>query len=372
MRIGFDAKRAFFNFSGLGNYSRNTIRFMGTRFPEHEYYLYIPRRNFRIENGDFEKHVRVYPHTTAAKSFPYLWRSFWLGDKLRKDGINLYHGLSNEIPFDLPKPGIRSVVTIHDLIFMRYPEWYNPIDRRIYSRKAKHACLNADRIIAISGQTSADIQEFIGIPRERIDVVYQGCDPSFFVPADDREKSRLRVKYGLPADYLLNVGTIEERKNLLKIVQALHMDSLDVPLIVIGRPTPYMEKVRRFLREHSVRNVSFLRDVPNEDLPGIYQMAKVFIYPSRFEGFGIPILEALSSRTPVITSKGSCFAEAGGESTLYVDPESPDELAAAIRRILDDSTLQELMKREGFEHSLHFKGERIAENIMQVYLKALG
>jgi glycosyltransferase involved in cell wall biosynthesis len=371
MRIGFDAKRAFFNFSGLGNYSRNTIRSMGTRFPEHDYFLYIPKRKYRIQNGEFEKHTLVYPQSFTGRNLPWLWRSYWLGRKLREDGIELYHGLSNEIPFDMPTPGVRSVVTIHDLIYMRYPGWYKPIDRAIYIRKARHAARKADRIIAISGQTGSDIQEFIGVSPEKIDVVYQGCDPAFYSPVRDTEKSRIKEKYGLPGEYLLYVGTIEPRKNLLKIIQALEMDSHEIPLIVIGRATPYLEKVRQFIHEHSIQNIFFLRDVPNEDLPGIYQMAKIFIYPSRFEGFGIPILEALASLTPVITSTGGCFSEAGGKSTSYVDPESAEELAVTIRKILDDSQLQDSMKRDGFEHSLQFTEDRITDNIMQVYRKAL-
>jgi glycosyltransferase involved in cell wall biosynthesis len=201
--------------------------------------------------------------------------------------------------------------------------------------------------------------------------VYQGCDPTFYSALDEAQKSRLKEKYALPGDYLLYVGTIEPRKNLLRIIQALHMDFLDIPLIVIGRATPYLDRVRRFIREHSMENVYFLKDVPNSDLPGIYQMAKVFIYPSRFEGFGIPILEALASRTPVITSIGSCFAESGGKSSVYVDPDRPEELAAAIRRILGDSELQNAMKQEGYRHALGFTEDRITDNIMQVYRKAM-
>lgn len=371
MRIGFDAKRAFFNFSGLGNYSRNTIRYLGNKYPDHDYFLYIPKRKFRIRNGEFHKHNLVYPQSLPGKSFPSLWRSYWLGRKLQQDGIDLYHGLSNEIPFDLPGTNVRSVVTIHDLIYLRYPEWYKAIDRRIYTQKARHACHKSDRVIAISNQTSSDIQEFIGISADKIDVVYQGCDPSFYSQVDDMEKSHLRDKYSLPSVYLLYVGTIEPRKNLLKILQALHTEKLDIPLVVIGRATPYLEKVKQYIRKHSMDHIMFLKDVPNDDLPGIYQMAQIFIYPSVFEGFGIPILEALSSRTPVITSTGSCFAEAGGESSAYVNPANPDELAETIRKIFDNSELQDTMKEKGFEHSLQFAEGIIAENIMQVYRKAL-
>ncbi len=371
MRIGFDAKRAFFNFSGLGNYSRNIIRYLGKKFPEHDYFLYIPKRKFSIRNGESGKHNLVYPQSWAGKNFSSLWRSYWLGKKLESDGIDLYHGLSNEIPFDMPRPDVRSVVTIHDLIFLRFPEWYNSIDRCIYTKKARHSCHEADRIIAISEQTRSDIQEFFGISPDKIDVVYQGCDPAFYSQVNDEEKIRLTEKYALPPAYLLYVGTIEPRKNLLSIVQAMHMGSLDIPLIIIGRPTHYLEKVRKFIGEHSMKNVSFLQNVPNEDLPGLYQMAEVFIYPSRFEGFGIPILEALSSRTPVITSTGSCFAEAGGKSSAYVDPDKPGELAETIRKILDDKELQNTMSTEGYAHALQFTEDIIAENIMQVYRKVL-
>ncbi len=370
MRIGFDAKRAFFNFSGLGNYSRNTIRNLGTRFPEHEYYLYIPKRKNRVLNGEFEKHTLAYPQSWIGKKLSSFWRSYWLGRRLESDGIDLYHGLSNEIPFDMPRP-VRSVVTIHDLIFLRFPEWYKPIDRRIYIKKSRHSCREANRIIAISEQTRSDIQEFFGISPDKIDVVYQGCDPSFYSPVDDKEKARLYEKYSLPRVFLLYVGTIEPRKNLLSIVQAMHMDSLDIPLVVIGRPTAYLEKVRQFIREHSMKNIAFLQNVPNEDLPGLYQMAEIFIYPSRFEGFGIPILEALSSSTPVITSTGSCFPEAGGKHSAYIDPDNPEELAATIRKILDDKDLQETMRAKGFAHAMQFTEDIIAENIMQVYRKII-
>jgi len=371
MRIGFDAKRAFFNFSGLGNYSRNTISYLGKHFPENDYFLYIPKRKSTLQNGGFEKQSLEYPKSWSGRKFSSFWRSYWLGRRLQEDRIELYHGLSNEIPFDLPRPGIRSVVSIHDLIFFRFPDWYKSIDRSIYVKKAKHACQQADRIIAISRQTSSDIQEFLGTSPDKIDVVYQGCDPGFYSPVDDVGKNRLTKKYSLPSSYLLYVGTIEPRKNLLNIVQALKTASLDVPLIIIGRSTPYIDEVRQFIREQSMKNITFLQNVPNQDLPGLYQMAEIFIYPSRFEGFGIPILEALSSRTPVITSLGSCFAEAGGKSTAYIDPDSIEELAATIRKILDNSELQNTMKVEGFKHSLQFREDIIAENIMQVYRKVL-
>lgn len=371
MRIGFDAKRAYFNYSGLGNYSRNTIHYLSHRYPDNEFYLYIPRKKNQIPNGDFNNHTLVYPESWRARNFSSLWRSYWLGKQLVRDGVELYHGLSNEIPFDIIKHHVPSVVTIHDLIFLRFPEWYNPIDRKIYARKAKFSCLNADRVIAISEQTRSDIIHFFNTPEEKIDVVYQGCDPDFYVQRTPAEKQELSQKYSLPASFLLYVGTIEPRKNLLQVIKARHMGKLDIPLMVIGRRTPYIKQILEYIAEHSLKNITFLEDVPNEDLPGIYQMADAFIYPSRFEGFGIPILEALFSRTPVITSSGSCCDEAGGESSMYVDPDDTDQMIHAIRLILADEELRNEMQEKGYDHALGFKDEIIADNVMEVYRKVL-
>ncbi len=371
MRFGFDAKRAFFNYSGLGNYSRNTIRYLCHKFPENEFYLYIPKKKNQISNGISKNQTLVYPQSWKAKKFSSLWRSYWLGKQLVRDGIALYHGLSNEIPFDIVKNHVPSVVTIHDLIFLRFPEWYKPIDRKIYSRKARFSCNNADRVIAISEQTRSDIIHYFKIPEEKIDVVYQGCDPDFYEQWTEAEKQKLSQRYHLPASYLLYVGTIEPRKNLLQVIKARHRGKLDIPLIVVGRSTPYIKEIHEYITEHSVKNITFLQDVPNEDLPGIYQMADAFIYPSRYEGFGIPILEALFSRTPVITSSGCCFDEAGGKSSMYVDPDDTDEMIHAIRLVLEDEKLRTEMQVLGYDHAQNFKKDIIAENLMEVYRKVL-
>ncbi len=151
------------------------------------------------------------------------------------------------------------------------------------------------------------------IAPEKIDVVYQGCNPVFNTEVPLIEKEILRMKYLLPKSFILYVGTIEERKNLLTLIKALHYGKIDMPLVVIGKPTPYLNKIIEFIERHSLINIIFCDIVQNQDLPGIYQLADLFVYPSIFEGFGIPILEALYSRVPVITSKGSSLTEVGGD-----------------------------------------------------------
>jgi len=300
-----------------------------------------------------------------------VWRSYRIPKLLVSDGIDIFHGLSHELPFRFPAGKVKSVVTIHDLIFLRLPGLYTAIDRTIYKRKTRYACQKADRIIAISQKTADDIVEFFGTDRSKIDVIYQGCHPDFYRPLSQEEKAALRTKYNLPASYILYVGTIEERKNLLNLVRALHEGNIDLPLVVIGRKTAYADEILQFLEKHRSVRVFFHNSIANIDLPGFYQLAGIFVYPSIYEGFGLPILEALASRTPVVTSQGGCFSEAGGPSTLYVDPMNALEIAGAINRINGDPDLRKKMIEAGFHHASGFRQEEVAGMVMNIYRKVL-
>lgn len=371
MRIGFDAKRAFFNRSGLGNYSRETINILAEFFPSNEHILYTPKPS---KSKVFYKagNIKVHgPLKTIHKLFSSYWRSIALTQDIVFDKIDLFHGLSNELPKDIEKIKTPSVVTIHDLIFLRYPEFYAPVDRRIYEKKFYYAAENARKIIAVSQQTKDDLHQFFKIKEDKIDVVYQGCNAMFWQSMGEGKKNEILMKYLIPEQFILYVGTIEERKNLLNIIKALHTGKINYPLVVIGRPTKYMSQIKAYIDEHKVEHVYFLYNVPNEDLPAIYQLAELFVYPSVFEGFGIPIVEALTSKTPVITSKGGCFAEAGGKSSIYVEPSNVDELAEAIRTVLNDSYLRDTMIIDGFLHAQQFRYEKIAMNLMSVYNSVL-
>jgi glycosyltransferase involved in cell wall biosynthesis len=371
MKIGFDAKRAFFNRSGLGNYSRDTIAIMSGYFPMNEHVLYTPKpkksKLFVTRDNISISGPRKFWH----KQFPSYWRTFGISNQLKKDKINLYHGLSNELPNDIDKTGIPSIVTIHDLIFMRYPQLYKSFDRRIYEKKFRYAAQTATKVIAVSQQTKEDIIDFFKIPENKIEVVYQGCNPIFWDTFSDYQKEEILMKYAVPERFILSVGRIEERKNLLNIVKALYKAKVDLPLVVIGKPTKYLEKIKSFVKTNEIRNIFFLHNVPSEDLPAFYQQSEMFVYPSLFEGFGIPILEALTSKTPVITSRGGCFAEAGGKSSIYVDPENIDEIASAIRIIATSSTIRDNMIIDGYIHAQQFRQEKIASNMIEVYEKVV-
>lgn len=374
--IGFDAKRAAQNRTGLGNYSRFIIGAISRFNPAERYLLYTPNPKRISLLGGIDKAENVelrYPQTAFWKKLRSLWRVWGVTSDLKKENVRLYHGLSNELPLNIHKAGnTRSIVTIHDLIFLRYPEYYHYIDRKIYTYKFRKACQNADRIIAISECTKRDIISFFHIPEENIEVVYQGCDRQFKRTVSDREKETIRQKYQLPQRYILYLGSIESRKNLLLVAKALKYLKEPISVIAIGKRTPYADTVEEFLKKNQLESqMRLLSNVPFNELPAFYQMASTFVYPSFFEGFGIPLLEALNSGVPAIGATGSCLEEAGGPHSLYVHPENEKELAVAIERTLTEQSLRDEMIREGRKYAQQFEEEVIAQDLLKVYQKVI-
>ncbi len=362
MKIGFDGKRVTQNVTGLGNYSRYVLRILQEFYPENNYTVYAvkpPLPQLALSEINYQ-----YP---AKRVFKAWWRSYSIVSDLKRHKTELFHGLSNEIPFSLKKARIPAVVTVHDLIFMRYPAYYPLADRKIYEMKFRYAASNANKVIAVSEQTKRDLIYFFCIEEDHIDVIYQNCDPIFHQKVSQNEKNRVRKKYNLPSGYLLNVGTIQERKNLMLLAKSLQKIE-ETPLVVIGKDTPYSEKVKNFILENGMeKRVQFLKNVPHHDLPAIYQQAAIFIYPSRFEGFGIPIIEALHSGIPVIAAKGSCLEEAGGKGSIYIHPDQADELATAIQSLLENPEKRMEMVRAGYQHLKKFDDSVLATQLITLY-----
>lgn len=372
MRIGFDGKRAVQNFTGLGNYSRYVIDILYRFSPENEYVLYAPhRRSSRVFDELLHRCPllkTIYPEGMW-RHFKSLWRTWGMTSRLDKESIDLFHGLSNELPLTIRKARhTRSVVTIHDLIFLRYPEYYHWIDRKIYTYKFRKACESADLVIAISECTKRDIISYFHIPEEKIKVVYQGCDVSFTRPATEEKKQEVREKYSLPEHYILNVGSIEERKNVLLAVKALLHLPEEMHLVILGRRTPYTDQINTFIHAHHLEDrVKILNGIPFADLPAIYQQAEVFVYPSRFEGFGIPIIEAVYSGVPVVAATGSCLEEAGGPSSIYVHPDDVEGMADALKQASGNQAVRARMIEEGKKYVRRFSEEEQAQQLMGIY-----
>jgi glycosyltransferase involved in cell wall biosynthesis len=369
MIIAFDAKRVFHNRRGLGNYSRNTIRLLSTYYPEHNYYLFNPSLteipDFQLRDNTHE----ILPESRFGKSFPSVWRSWGMCRQIKSVKPDIYHGLSQELPIGIDRTNVKSVVTMHDAIFMRYPNLYPASYRAIFIQKNRYACRTADRIITISEQTKRDIMNYFHADEQKITVAYQGCNDLFRQPTFSETKNTIREKYRLPAQFLLNVGTIEPRKNLTLILEAMHRYRLDIPLVIIGKSTPYIKELQSLIHKYGLeKQVQFIHDAQTIDLPAIYSMAKVFVYPSIFEGFGIPILEALCTGTPVVSSTGSCFEETGGAYSRYVNPNDADELGSILSQLLSDEASLEKMKTEGLIYADKFTDEKIADQLMHLYL----
>jgi len=375
MRLGFDAKRAALNRTGLGNYSRYVVEILVKNSTSHEYLLYTPKVK---PNGFLDSLLKIKsvsvktPDSFLGKKLKSLWRSRGIISQLKRDKIDIFHGLSNELPFGIKSSGIKNVVTIHDLIFRCHPEFYKPIDRFIYNIKFRYACRAADKIIAVSECSKRDIVRFYGIEASKIEVIYQGCDAVFKQKVSNEKLEAVRKKYDLPSEFILSVGSIEARKNLLLAVQALLHTNTQIPLVAVGKRTAYTAEIERFVEGNNLQSrVKFLHDVPFADLPAVYQLGKLFVYPSLYEGFGIPLIEAIHSGLPVIGATGSCLEEAGGPDSIYVNPFDEKELATAFDHILSDNELQSRMIASGREYVKRFDEQTQAAQIRNLYTEIL-
>jgi glycosyltransferase involved in cell wall biosynthesis len=367
MNIGFDAKRAYHNQTGLGHYSRTLIHSLAQYYPLHEYFLFNPKSSpvFSFEEENIHE---VLPHNFPSSLFPSGWRSSWIKKDLKKFKIDLYHGLSHEIPIGIQKIKIKSVVTIHDLIHKRYPEQYNPVDVKIYDKKFHYACQYADKVITASEQTKKDILEFYRIPAEKIVVGYQSCNPGFSEQLTEAQKKIIQLRYGLPPKFFLYVGAIIERKNLMNICKAVFIlrNELKVPLVVIGDGGKYKQQVKDFVKQNSLEEkIIFLSERPSAKSSKSYQSAIDF--PAIYQSAIAMILESLWSKLPVVTSNISSLPEVGGDAAYYIDPQRAEEIAEAMRKIYTDGLLANDMKEKGWQQAQKFTRKRCAEAVMNVY-----
>ena len=376
MIIGYDAKRIVNNNTGLGSYGRNLINSLVPLLETNDkLLLYTPsfgNEQLRSQVIHSNQVQYVYPQNASNGLMRSLWRTFGITKQIKAEPIDLFHGLSGELPIGIKHTNTAAAVTIHDLIFLRHPEFYNPLDVAIYRWKFKKACQEADRMIAISERTKFDIMHFGHYPEERIDVIYQSASQRFQSHLSDNQLQTIRNKFQLPQQFILNVGTIEKRKNVLLAVKALPLLSNDTHLVIVGRNTPYTKEIEAWAKSHHLTDrVHILNNVNNDDLAGIYQLATCFVYPSRYEGFGLPIIEAIQCGLSVVACTGSCLEEAGGDSCLYVHPDDVEGMATALKQLLDNPEERVQRAQKAREYVTRFENNNVAAQVQQQYLKTI-
>ena len=359
LKIGFDAKRIVRNGTGLGSYGRTLVNDLANH--PLELRLYAPdqgKDQLRQQINPKENVSFCYPAPSALPFNKALWRSRGIVGDLRRDGIQVFHGLSGELPIGIRKSGIKSIVTIHDLIFLRHPEFYHWIDTKIYAWKFRQTLREADHIIAISECTKRDILAYGEVDERKISVIYQSCAPKFSTLQSATPNNR----------YILSVGSIEERKNILLAVKALPYLPETMNLVIVGRHTPYTDEVIAYAeKEGLTHRIKIMHGVSDEELPKLYAEAEAFVYPSRYEGFGIPIIEAISCGLPVVACTGSCLVEAGGPDSLYVDPDDAEAMAQAIKQVLRGAEGREARIERSQKYIKRFAGNDVAGQVVELY-----
>lgn len=364
MIIGYDAKRAFCNGTGLGNYSRGVIA-GAVESGEVAAVLYTPYAKSRYEHlAKNLPHTRVQMAQGLWKCASSLWRTLAKAQNVEEDGVQIYHGLSQELPLGLPQKIVK-MVTIHDLIAWRYPQYFSPFDRAIYRKKMQYACRVADVVVAISEQTKQDLIELMSVPEEKIKVVYQTCDGMFW--KEGKENLNIEAahkKYHLPDKYVICVGTIEERKNQMCAIRALQRLPEEIGLVIVGRPRgTYGHEVMKEANER----IRIVTNADFADFPALYKGALASVYISRFEGFGIPVLESMCCDTPVVTSRVSSMPEAGGDAALYANPDDDDAVAEHLLRLATDEAFRQECIEKGRIQKMRFSPERVAQDMIEVY-----
>lgn len=344
IRVAFDAKRYFKNTTGLGNYARWLVDGIGQH--EVEPILAI------AEQTDTE-YEQINASGFFARTFPSYWRSKGIVKALKSNNIDLWHGLSNELPFGIHRSGIPSVVTIHDLIQKRFPENYRWIDRSIYNAKLRYAQKRADAIITPSLQTKKDLISFYGTNEEKIHVIGIGI-----------EKKGVLQSQVTKGDYVLCVSSFTRRKNLIRLIKAFDAVELKgVPLIIAGKGGESLGRARKMAESRS--NIELKTDVSKNELSALYTGARFCVYPSLFEGYGIPVIEAFEHGKTLALSKISSLPEVAGEAAAYFNPRDIDQMSDAIKNLWFSDKyrlhLESMIPAELEKLDSHLLQKRIAE-----------
>ncbi|MDD5015861.1 MAG: glycosyltransferase family 1 protein [Atribacterota bacterium] len=375
MRIGIDVYglSRFKFFTGISNYIYNILKYLEIFDQENEYFLYNDTDiNFTLNNPRWHKKVS----RDLFGGIHTLWLNTILVGQLLRDNIDIFWQPNGALlPIYMPK-NIKVIVTIHDLVSHYYPETMEFANRSVSRIFFYSSFRRADAIIAVSNSTANNIKDLLAdvIDGKKMVVIYEGISNEKFRPIDkERSKHFVKEKFDIDNDYILFVGTIEPRKNLLSLIKAFSLlvkngKNLDYQLIIAGKKGWGNSNIHNLLKQFNLskKHVKFLGYVDAEDLVYLYSGAEVFILPSLYEGFGLPILEAMACGCPVITSNISSMPEVSGGAALLVNPSNTQEIAEAIYRVVINSSLREKMNKEGFKNVARFSWDKTAKETLNL------
>lgn len=372
MPIYVDVSAAVHGKAGLGRYAGSLARALVAAQPGRFALFYNADSHVRPLEGMGEVPVR----TVRAGYKP--WRmAVWLGQVLRVPfnrlvpDAALFHATEHLL---MPLSGVPTVLTVHDLIFHRFPQYHKPLNYGYLRLAMPLYVRRADAVIAVSEATRRDLIELYGTPPQKVHVIPEAAAPAFR-PATPAAAAEVRRHYGLPPRFLLTVGTVEPRKNLPGLFHALAALRREeaIPLVVAGSKGWLYEETFRTLEVLGLGDqVVFLGYVPDASLAALYTAAEAVVLPSLYEGFGLPVLEAMSCGAPVVCSRTSSLPEVGGDAARYFDPCEPEEMAAAILQVWRDEALREAMRAAGFQRAAGFSWERAAAQTLALYETLLG
>jgi glycosyltransferase involved in cell wall biosynthesis len=368
MRIGIDGRIVHYSRGGIRSYVVHLLDALAALDRDTDYRVLHSRKGRHISPPD--SNFRSISCWTPSH---YRFERWTLGIEIARLGLDLLHS-PDFIP---PAFGYsRSVITIHDLNFLYYPHFLTAESRRYYNEQIRWAVQRADHILADSRATKTDLTTLLGVASERITVVHLATD-SRFRPLPEMETRQAAERYGLELGFLLFVGTLEPRKNVPGLLQAyrilLDQKVTAKPLVLVGGKGWLYDEIFERVEVLGLGGlVRFLEGVPDADMPALYNAASLLATPSFYEGFGLPALEAMSCGTPVVVSDRASLPEVVGEAGLLVDPGEPEDIARAMRRVLENESLRVKMRKMGLAQAARFSWKRVAEETLAVYRQVLG
>ncbi|MFQ6014412.1 MAG: glycosyltransferase family 4 protein [Anaerolineae bacterium] len=377
LRIGIDYTAAVRQGAGVGRYTRGLVDALAELDRQNEYVLLVASDSKPGAAKTWPDNFRLVTLPLPDRILTILWHRLQLPlfVDLFCHKLDIFHSPNFVLP---PVRRGRTLVTVHDLSFLRYPVGAEP-SLRIYLQKVvPRSVRRADKVLADSECTQNDIVELLGIPAEKVKVVYAGVDERFRPIVDGALLAEVRARYALNFSFILSLGTLEPRKNYLRLVEAyallkargLGTENQRPKLVIAGGKGWLYEPIFRKVDSLGLkRDVRFLGFVPDEDLPALYTLADLFAFPSHYEGFGLPALEAMACGTPVVASDRASLPEIIGDAGLLVSPDDREGLATTMARAWGDGSLREEMREKGLEQARRFTWRGAAENLLQVYLE---